>query len=170
MKRITQEARFRQQMMQYLQHHSAEETARRYRVSRKTVYKWKKRWDGSVCSLEDRSRKPHHSPRKQTESEIKLVRRLVKKYKKDLLLAYQKATEQGYTRSYGCFKQTAWHGPPPETGFQWARDPVHIRPCTAGDWCAVYDGRGRGSRNGQGADTLPAVPERRFFRRFPVRP
>ena len=35
MTRITQEARFRQQMMQYLQHHSAEETARRYRVSRK---------------------------------------------------------------------------------------------------------------------------------------
>ena len=107
MKRITQEARFRQQMMQYLQQHSAEETARRYRVSRKTVYKWKKRWDGTASSLEDRSRRPHHCPRKQTESEIKLVRRLAKKYKKDLLLAYQKATEQGYTRSYGCFKRTA---------------------------------------------------------------
>lgn len=107
MKRITQEALFRQQMMQYLQQHSAEETAKRYRVSRKTVYKWKKRWDGTASSLEDRSHRPHHCPRQQTEAEIKLVRRLVKKYKSDLLLAYQKATEQGYTRSYGCFKRTA---------------------------------------------------------------
>lgn len=112
MKRITQEARFRQQMMQYLQHHSAEETARRYRLSRKTVYKWKKRWDGTASSLEDRSRKPHHCPRQQTAAEIKLVRRLAKKYKKDLLLAYQKATEQGYTRSYGCFKRTAYRERP----------------------------------------------------------
>lgn len=112
MKRITQEARFRQQMMQYLQHHSAEETARRYRLSRKTVYKWKKRWDGTAGSLEDRSRKPHHCPRQQTAAEIKLVRRLAKKYKKDLLLAYQKATEQGYTRSYGCFKRTAYRERP----------------------------------------------------------
>ena len=93
MKRITQEARFRQQMMQYLQQHSAEETARQYRLSRKTVYKWKKRWDGTASSLEDRSHRPHHCPRQPTEAEKKLVCRLVKKYQSDLLLAYQKAAE-----------------------------------------------------------------------------
>ena len=36
-----------------------------------------------------------------------MVRRMRKKYGKDLLQAYQKAVERGYTRSYGCFKRTA---------------------------------------------------------------
>ena len=107
MKKITQDAYFRQRMMLYMQHHSVEETAIHYHVSRKTVWKWAKRWDGTPKSMEEQSRKPHSFPRAQTAKEIKLVLRMRKKYGEDLLLAYQKACEYGYTRSYGCFKKTA---------------------------------------------------------------
>ena len=107
MDRITQEAYQRQRMMRYLEHHGVEETANRYHVSRKTVWKWRKRWDESLASLEDRSRRPHHIARRQSEEEIKLVCRLRKKYGADQLLAYQKACQYGYRRSYGCFKRTA---------------------------------------------------------------
>lgn len=107
MKRITQDAHFRQRMMLYSEHHSVEETANHYRVHRKTVWKWKKRWDGTPGSLEELSRKPHHCPRAQEAKEIKLVLRMRKKYGEDLLLGYQKACQYGYTRSYGCFKRTA---------------------------------------------------------------
>lgn len=107
MKKITQDAQFRQRMMLYSKNHSVEETANRYRVTRKTVWKWRKRWDGTPMSLKEKSRKPRRTPRKQKPWEIKLVRRMRKKYDQDLLLAYQKARQYGYKRSYGCFKRTA---------------------------------------------------------------
>ena len=108
MKKDTQETAFRQRVLTYQQNgHSVTETANRYHLSRKTVYKWRKRWDGTRESLEDRSRRPKHSPRQQTEAEIKLVKRQAKRYKwRDIILAYQGARERGYKRSFGCFSKT----------------------------------------------------------------
>ncbi|HEU5237643.1 MAG TPA: IS481 family transposase [Pyrinomonadaceae bacterium] len=42
------------------------ELCRRYQVSRKTAYKWLSRYrgEGSITALEDRSRRPHRSPRR----------------------------------------------------------------------------------------------------------
>ena len=114
MERLTQNAHFRQRMMLYLEHHSVEETANHYRVARKTVWKWRKRWDGTASSLEEESRRPKRSPRKQEPQEIKLVRRMRKKYGQYLLLGYQKACQYGYKRSYGCFKRTALREIPPK--------------------------------------------------------
>ena len=42
----------------------------RYKVNRKTVYKWKKRYDGTPESLKGRSRAPHHNVRKQLEEAL----------------------------------------------------------------------------------------------------
>ena len=108
MKKNTQEAAFRQRVLEYQQRdHTVTETAIRYHLSRKTVHKWRKRWDGTTKSLEDRSRRPRRSPRKQTEAEIRLVKRLAKKHKwQDHILAYQDARERGYTRCFGCFTKT----------------------------------------------------------------
>lgn len=104
---LSQQKYQRQRMVKYAQKHSVTETAIRYQVSRKTVYKWLKRYDGSTASLEDHSHRPKSSPRKHTEQEIKQIRRRVKRHKwKDLLLAYQELVERdGYTRSYGGFKR-----------------------------------------------------------------
>lgn len=104
---LSQQKYQRQRMIKYAQNHSVTETALRYQVSRKTVYKWLNRYDGSTASLEDHSHRPKNSPRKHTEQEIKQIRKRVKKHKwKDLLLAYQELVERdGYTRSYGGFKR-----------------------------------------------------------------
>lgn len=108
MNKDKQEAAFRQRVLEYKKRgHSVTETADRYHMTRKTVYKWLKRWDGTAESLEDRSRRPQNSPRKQTEEEIRLVRRKAKKYKwQDHILAFQEAKAQGYKRSFGCFSRT----------------------------------------------------------------
>lgn len=108
MRKNTQEAAFRQRVLEYQRkEHTVTDTAIRYHISRKTVHKWRNRWDGTVKSLEDRSRRPKTSPRRQTEAEIRLVRRLAKKYKwQDHILAYQGARERGYTRCFGCFTKT----------------------------------------------------------------
>lgn len=107
MNSITQEAWFRQRVLKYAERHGVTEAAIRHHLSRKTVHKWKKRYDGTLESLEDRPRTPHHFPRKQTIQEEKLVRRYARKHRNDLLLGYEKACAYGYSRSYGCFKRTA---------------------------------------------------------------
>ena len=108
MKKDTQEAAFRQRVLEYQKKgHSVTDTANRYHLSRKTVHKWRNRWDGTPGSLADRSRRPKNSPRRQTEAEIRLVKRQAKKYKwQDHILAYQGARERGYTRCFGCFTKT----------------------------------------------------------------
>ena len=104
---LSQQKYQRQRMVKYAQKHSVTETAIRYRVSRKTVYKWISRYDGTIASLEDRSHRPKTSPRSHTEQELRQIRRRLKKHKwTDLLLAYQDLIEKdGYTRSYGGFKR-----------------------------------------------------------------
>lgn len=104
---LSQQKYQRQRMVKYAQKHSVTETAIRYRVSRKTVYKWISRYDGTIESLEDRSHRPKTSPRSHTEQELRQIRCRLKKHKwTDLLLAYQDLIEKdGYTRSYGGFKR-----------------------------------------------------------------
>ncbi len=99
----------RQRIIKYAQKHSVTETAIHYHVSRKTVYKWLSRYDGTLGSLEDRSHRLKTFPRSHTEQELRQIRRRLKKYKwSDLLLAYQELVERdGYTRSYGGFKRVA---------------------------------------------------------------
>ena len=95
--------------MEYRKKHGTTETAIRYKTSRKTVNKWWKRWDGTVSSLEERSRRPHHIRCRHSEEEIKKIRRVLKKHRwHDLLLAYQELRDRkGYKRSYGGFKRVA---------------------------------------------------------------
>lgn len=98
---------FRQRLIKYSENHTVTETAIRFRVSRKTVYKWLKRYDGTLNSLEDRSHRPHNIPRAHSEQELKLIRRLAKKYKwTDLILVYQELKERyNYNKSYGGLKR-----------------------------------------------------------------
>lgn len=98
---------FRQRMIKYLEKHTVTETAIHFRVSRKTVYKWKNRYDGTIDSLEDRSHRPHKIPRAHSEQELKLIRRLAKKHNwKDLILVYQELIERyNYDKSYGSLKR-----------------------------------------------------------------
>ena len=134
MDKIIQESNFRQRMLKYAAEHGVSASANRHRLSRKTVHKWKKRYDGTLESLKDRPRTPHHFPGKQTAEEEKLVRRYARKYRGDLLLGYEKACAHGYKRSYGCFKQTAGRFVRDE---EKKRKPRKDKPCQP----AVYPGQ-----------------------------
>ena len=41
--------------------------------NRQYIYRWLRRYDGSIASLRDRSRRPHHHPNQHTPEEIKLI-------------------------------------------------------------------------------------------------
>jgi transposase len=103
---VTQNAYHRQRMVKYYYTHGATKTALRYKTSRKTVYKWVARHDGTIGSLKDASHRPHSHPKQHTEEELALVRRYIKRNgRKDLLLTFQKLRGRGYSRHYGSFKR-----------------------------------------------------------------
>ena len=87
-------------MIKYYLKHGATKAANRYKVSRKTVYKWLKRYDGTIDSLKDRSRRPHNSPKAHTKEEITMIIRALKKVKwTDLILAYLGCISEQQKRS-----------------------------------------------------------------------
>ena len=105
---ITQNAHYRQRMIKYCEKHGATKTALRYKISRKAVYKWLKRYDGTIESLKDQSRRPKNSPKAHTAKEIWLIKKILKKIgNNDLILAFQMLVKKGYKRSYAGFKRIA---------------------------------------------------------------
>ena len=96
---------YRQRFIKYAIKNGVTKASTRYKISRKTIYKWLKRYDGTLESLEDLSRRSKTSPKKYTEEEIKIIKRLVNKYNTDIILIYQILREKfNYNRSYGGLK------------------------------------------------------------------
>ena len=73
MNTITQTMRFRQAVIIYSEKYGVTKAAIRYRVNRQYIYRWKKRYDGSLQSLADRSHRPHSHPNQHTPEDIKLI-------------------------------------------------------------------------------------------------
>ena len=100
MNTVTQITRRRQAIVLWAEDHGVTSAARRYNVSREYVYRWQKRYDGTLESLKDRSHRPHHHPNQHTEEELKLIRNMRKRNKNTgLVVFWVKLREKGYTRS-----------------------------------------------------------------------
>lgn len=66
-------------ILYYEETHSAQKVCRRFGISRKTFYKWLKRYKVSGAdagSLTDQSRRPHRFPRATPESSVLLLKQL----------------------------------------------------------------------------------------------
>ena len=66
-------------MMCYKETRNAQKVCQTFGISRKTFYKWLKRYqqsNGDATSLTDRSRRPHRFPRATPESSIQLLRQV----------------------------------------------------------------------------------------------
>ena len=99
MKSISPKAHFRQLVIKYSQKRGVTAASIRYRVCRKAIYDWKKRYDGRWQSLIDRSHRPHSHPRQQTAEEYAMIERYYRKTK-DKIMLWDKLREKGYTRCY----------------------------------------------------------------------
>lgn len=100
MNSITQDIIFKQSVIEYSLKYGVTEAAKRYKQHRKTIYRWREKYDGTRESLVNKSRKPHHHPNEHTKEEIIMI----KKYKaqnKDagLVVLWVKLMRNGYTRS-----------------------------------------------------------------------
>lgn len=64
------------------------------------VQRWRKKYDGTVKSLANKSRRPKSYPNSHTKEELYLISKKYKKYKRDgLAQVFRKYLNSGYKRS-----------------------------------------------------------------------
>lgn len=76
MRSIASKYRFCQQVVKYSLKYGVTKASSRYRICRKVIYDWRKKYDGTWRSLLPRSHRPHHHPREHTAEEYELIRRM----------------------------------------------------------------------------------------------
>ncbi len=100
MNTITQKMRFRQALIEYSLKHGVTSAAIRYNVNRQYIYRWRKRYDGTLQSLADRSHRPHSHPNQHTADEIKLILNMRRRNPHTgIVVFWVKLRQRGYTRS-----------------------------------------------------------------------
>lgn len=103
MPRISQKARYRESLIKYARRFGVQEACNRFNKPKSYIYRWKSRYEAArndIKSLEDISRRPHHSSNQHTENEERLIRNLVKRNPRiGLDDLYVKMKKRGYTRS-----------------------------------------------------------------------
>ena len=76
---ITQNMRYRQSLISFAHKYGVSSAARKYNRSRSYIYFWLKRYDGTIESLAEKSRQPHHHPNEHTQEGIDLILRYVRR-------------------------------------------------------------------------------------------
>ncbi|MBQ9428033.1 MAG: transposase [Clostridia bacterium] len=100
MNTVTQKILFRQALIEYAKKNGVTKAAIRYNVNRQYVYRWLKRYDGTVRSLSDRTHRPHHHPNEHTEAELKLIADMRRRNPNaGLVVFWVKLRQRGYTRT-----------------------------------------------------------------------
>ena len=100
MNSITQDIKFKQSVIKYSYKNGVTAAALVYKLHRKTIYRWREKYDVTLESLVNKSRKPHRSPNAHTEQEIKLIKNYKNKNKETgLVVLWIKLRQTGYTRS-----------------------------------------------------------------------
>lgn len=100
MNSIASEAKFRQRVIKYSYKHGVTNASNRFRMSRKAIYEWRKRYDGTWKSLIERSHRPHHHPKEHTAEEKEMILRRYPRYKDDMIMLWDSLKKSGYKRSY----------------------------------------------------------------------
>ena len=98
---VTEEMRYRQRLCEYAIKYGVTKAARRYHTYRQFVYRQLEKYDGSVRSLELKSRKPHSSPNAHTHEELKLIKNMLRRNGRyGLSEVYVRCQSKGYRRSF----------------------------------------------------------------------
>lgn len=100
MNSITQDILYKQSVVKYSFKHGVTKAAIKFKMHRKTIYRWREKYDGTVQSLKNKSRRPNSHPKQHTECEIKLIKNYKSKNKDTgLVVLWIKLKGAGYTRS-----------------------------------------------------------------------
>ena len=96
---VTQEMKYRQSLICYARKYGVARASRKYNRPRSTIYFWLSRYDGTIESLANRSKRPHSHPNQHTEAELKLIRDMRRRNPRlGLIDLWCRLRERGYTR------------------------------------------------------------------------
>ncbi len=99
MKKSIQDLKYRQSIVKYAKRFGVTKASYRYKVSRTFVYRWLKRYDGTLDSLKYKSRRPHNSPNESTQDEYNLIINYARRNPRvGLTTLWIKLRKAGYTR------------------------------------------------------------------------
>ena len=114
---VTQKMMFRQSLIKYSEKNGVTKAAIKYNVTRQYIYFWKRRYDGTLQSLADRSHKPEHHPNQHSEEEIKLIKDMRRRNPNaGLVVFWVKLRQRGYKRSVtGLYRMLRKLGEPRKT-------------------------------------------------------
>ena len=71
---ITQKQKYKESVVKFSYKYGVTKAAIKFGECKRTIYRWRKRYDGTIKSLEDKSRKPHYHPNQHTEEEIRMIK------------------------------------------------------------------------------------------------
>ena len=92
--------RYRQALILYARKHGVTKAAIRYKTNRQYIYRWLRRYDGTLESLADRSHRPHSHPNQHRPEEIKLIDNMRRRNPNaGLVVFWVKLKRRGYSRS-----------------------------------------------------------------------
>lgn len=96
----TEKVKYKESVVKFSYKYGVTKAAKKFGECRRTIYRWRRRYDGSKKSLEDKSRKPHYHPNQHTREEIKLIKDYKRNNKETgLVVLWVKLRGAGYTRS-----------------------------------------------------------------------
>lgn len=99
MNSITQDILYKQSVVKYSYKHGVTKAAIEYRMHRKTIYRWREKYDGTARSLVNKSRKPKHHPNEHSKEEIQMIKDFKAKNKDTgLVVLWVKLRRKGYKR------------------------------------------------------------------------
>ena len=97
---LTQDLLFKQAVIRCSQKNGVTEAAKRYKKTRQWIYYWLRRYDGTLESLKEKSRRPHHHPNEHTEQELTLIANMWRRNTDTGLVDFWvKLRERGYERT-----------------------------------------------------------------------
>ena len=100
MNSITQDILYKQSVVKYSLKYGVTKAAIKFKMHRKTIYRWREKYDGTAQSLKNKSRRPHSHPNQHTEEEIKMIKNYKYKNKETgIVVLWVKLRRVGYTRS-----------------------------------------------------------------------
>ena len=100
MNTVTQTMKFRQSLLSYAEKHGVTQAAIKYNVNRQYIYRWKRRYNGDIQSLANRSHRPHHHPNQHTEAELHQITNFRRRNPNTgLVVLWVKLRQKGYKRS-----------------------------------------------------------------------
>ena len=97
---ITQDMRYRLSLIKYADKYGVTKATIKYKTNRQYLYRWKRRYDGSIESLRDLSRQPHYHSNQHTPDEIKLINDM-RRHNQDagLVILGVKLMQLGYAKT-----------------------------------------------------------------------